>query len=374
MRNACLRRWRMRRCRPLQPRLAAAYWPCRRSRRSAGQATAVRAELFVTVGKSLVIDSPVKIQRISVANGDLAEAVAVNPKEVLINGKARRRDQPDHLAAGRQPPALRSHGARQHRRSSTRCGSRWRAISRTRTINVTFENDTAFVRGTVKDLIAAERVDGHRRHAGQDRQPAAGRRAAGGGPDPVEGALRQRGPRGQHRTWASTCSAPARSTRPSARSAPGSFRRRSVSSDAAARISHSQRRAQRFPVPPRHQPGRDHQGAGNQAPAEILAEPNVLAINGKEASFLAGGEFPFPMLQGGGAGWARSPFSSASSASASTSCPTSRRAAPSGCRWRRKSARWITPTALIIPGLHDSRALARAACRPKSNWRAGRAS
>jgi pilus assembly protein CpaC len=35
---------------------------------------------------------------------------------------------------------------------------------------------------------------------------------------------------------------------------------------------------------------------------QILAEPNVLAINGKTASFLAGGEFPFPTLQGGGAG------------------------------------------------------------------------
>jgi pilus assembly protein CpaC len=30
---------------------------------------------------------------------------------------------------------------------------------------------------------------------------------------------------------------------------------------------------------------------------QILAEPNVLATNGKEASFLAGGEFPFPVVQ-----------------------------------------------------------------------------
>ena len=44
--------------------------------------------LTVTVGKSLIIDSPLNIQRVSVANGDLVEAVAVNPKEVLINGKA----------------------------------------------------------------------------------------------------------------------------------------------------------------------------------------------------------------------------------------------------------------------------------------------
>jgi pilus assembly protein CpaC len=30
---------------------------------------------------------------------------------------------------------------------------------------------------------------------------------------------------------------------------------------------------------------------------QILAEPNLIAVNGKEASFLAGGEFPFPIIQ-----------------------------------------------------------------------------
>lgn len=32
---------------------------------------------------------------------------------------------------------------------------------------------------------------------------------------------------------------------------------------------------------------------------QILAEPNVMAVNGTESSFLAGGEFPFPVVQGG---------------------------------------------------------------------------
>jgi pilus assembly protein CpaC len=32
---------------------------------------------------------------------------------------------------------------------------------------------------------------------------------------------------------------------------------------------------------------------------QILAEPNLIAVNGKEASFLAGGEFPFPVVQPG---------------------------------------------------------------------------
>jgi len=33
---------------------------------------------------------------------------------------------------------------------------------------------------------------------------------------------------------------------------------------------------------------------------QILAEPNLIAVNGKEASFLAGGEFPYPVVQGVG--------------------------------------------------------------------------
>ena len=48
----------------------------------------------------------------------------------------------------------------------------------------------------------------------------------------------------------------------------------------------------------------------------MLAEPNLVAISGQEASFLAGGEFPIPVAQGGAAPAAtpRSPSSSASSA------------------------------------------------------------
>lgn len=32
---------------------------------------------------------------------------------------------------------------------------------------------------------------------------------------------------------------------------------------------------------------------------QILAEPNLMAVSGQKATFLAGGEFPFPVLQGG---------------------------------------------------------------------------
>jgi pilus assembly protein CpaC len=37
----------------------------------------------------------------------------------------------------------------------------------------------------------------------------------------------------------------------------------------------------------------------NRNVLQILAEPNLLALNGQKADFLAGGEFPFPVVQGG---------------------------------------------------------------------------
>jgi pilus assembly protein CpaC len=37
----------------------------------------------------------------------------------------------------------------------------------------------------------------------------------------------------------------------------------------------------------------------NKSVLQILAEPNLLALNGQKASFLAGGEFPVPIVQGG---------------------------------------------------------------------------
>jgi len=44
------------------------------------------------------------------------------------------------------------------------------------------------------------------------------------------------------------------------------------------------------------------QALQNENVLQILAEPNLLTESGKQASFLAGGEFPYPVVQGIGAG------------------------------------------------------------------------
>src|ERR1700683_3610683 len=50
------------------------------------QTTASR-ELSVTVGKSVLVDSPQTIERIAVSNGALAAAVGVSPHEAMLNGR-----------------------------------------------------------------------------------------------------------------------------------------------------------------------------------------------------------------------------------------------------------------------------------------------
>jgi pilus assembly protein CpaC len=48
--------------------------------------------------------------------------------------------------------------------------------------------------------------------------------------------------------------------------------------------------------------GVDIQALQTKGVVEVLAEPNIVAVNGKQASFLAGGEYPYPVVQGGSGG------------------------------------------------------------------------
>jgi pilus assembly protein CpaC len=54
--------------------------------------------------------------------------------------------------------------------------------------------------------------------------------------------------------------------------------------------------------------GASIQALENKGVAEVLAEPNVLAKNGHQASFLAGGEYPYPVAQSGSTGGAAPPI------------------------------------------------------------------
>jgi pilus assembly protein CpaC len=52
------------------------------------QAASRNEEIAMTVGKSVILDHPDEIARISISNPEIADAVAVSTKEVLLNAKA----------------------------------------------------------------------------------------------------------------------------------------------------------------------------------------------------------------------------------------------------------------------------------------------
>jgi len=254
-------------------------------------------KLVVTVGKSLIIDSPLKIQRISYANGDLIEAVAVNPKEVLINGKA---PGETSLIVWQEngtrllydltvrPSPVRLEAVRQQLAKDFPSDD----------INVTFENDTAFVRGRVKDVTTADRV-----------MAVASTLSPNGMTKPVN-LLQVDVPPVETQILLKVRFANvdrSTSNELGLNLASGAFNQATAIStgqfagatiDNSGTISLSQA-LNIFLFRKDINLGVTIKALEAKNLLETLAEPNLLATSGKPSSFLSGGEFPYPTIQGG---------------------------------------------------------------------------
>ncbi len=118
-------------------------------------------DLFVAVGKSVLVDSARPVERIAVGSAELAEATAVSPTEIMINGKA-----PGETTL----IVWQSGGGRQFfnlkvRPSEAAATDRLDGLRRElrtefpgQTIRVSSEGGTIFLRGTVKDLSSSDRA------------------------------------------------------------------------------------------------------------------------------------------------------------------------------------------------------------------------
>lgn len=248
-------------------------------------------KLMATVGKSLIIDSPLNIEKISVANGDLVEAVAINPKEVLINGKAVGETS---LIVWQQGGARLVYDLTV-RVSPMRLEAVREQIAREfpdDDINVTYDNDTAFVRGMVKDMISAQRVMAIVATLGKTvnllriKVPAEEPQILLHVKfiDVDRSASQQLGV-----AIASTAFNQATGVSTGAAGSTGIDATGTFSLSNALNVFLFRKDI--------------HLGATIQALEaknllETLSEPNVLAMNGQQASFLEGGEFPVPMTQG----------------------------------------------------------------------------
>jgi pilus assembly protein CpaC len=238
--------------------------------------------LTVMVGKALIIDTEADILRVALAGATLAETVAINPREILVNGLLPGETTLVMWEAGGtrlvydltvRPSSAKLDAIRQQ--LATEVGGE--------NVTLDFENDTAFLRGTVKDMVTATRAA-----------------TIAGTLGKVVNLLYVDVPPVEAQVLLKVRFLNVERT---------ASRQLSVNlMSAAGQLAGTATSAGQFSL------GdvinlllfrRDFNLSAvltaleTDNTVEILSEPNVLAIDGQQASFLAGGEFPYPTTQGG---------------------------------------------------------------------------
>jgi pilus assembly protein CpaC len=267
-------------------------------------------DLFVTVGKSLVVESPVNIQRISVGDAKKAEAMAVTPREVLVNGKEAGETSLIIWQAG---------GNRLLFDLRVRPGTEHLELVRQQIdkelpgqeVILAQEGDSVFVRGVVNDMMSADRATAIAASLGKPvnllrvKLPAVqqqillrvrfmdvdrnvtqqlglnvtslgatnsiGQISTGQFNPPAMNQLQQNGPLNGH----------------------GGIIQQQWQLGSLGNI---------FLWRPDQNILGIIQALQSRGLAQILAEPNLLTMDGKAASFLAGGEIPIPVVQSAAGG------------------------------------------------------------------------
>jgi pilus assembly protein CpaC len=261
-------------------------------------------ELVLTVGKSLLVNSGANIERIAVGFGDIAEARAIGPREVLLDGKA----------PGETSLIIWQDGGNKLffdvvvRPNTVNLRTRIETLRRQiqeqlpgQNIMANFENDSIFLSGTAKDMISVDRAAAIAGAVGKVVNllyveiPA---------PDSqvllkVQFATVNRNNTSELGMNLISTGA----TNTIGRVTTGQFSPPALTAPSAGSTTVSLSDALNFFLfRPDLNLGATIKALETRGLFELLAEPNVLAINGKQASFLAGGEFPYPILQGGGGG------------------------------------------------------------------------
>ncbi len=260
-------------------------------------------ELFVTAGKSVVVTSVPVIQRVAMGFGDVAEAAAVGLHEVLVSGKT---------PGSTSLIVWQEGGGKLYfnvtvRPNTTQTSMKLEGLRRElrrelpdEKITVSIENDIIFLRGNVKNMTSAERAMTIAGSVGKTvnllyvdvprteeqillkvRFASVARKAS----DELGMNLVSTG-----------------ATNTIGRVTTGQFSPPRVDTEGGQPTVSLTDALNVFLFRPDLNLLATLRALQTKGLAEILAEPNVLAINGKPASFLAGGEYPYPILQGGGGG------------------------------------------------------------------------
>ena len=264
--------------------------------------------ITLTVGQSKIVESPMNIQRASVALPDVIEFVAVSPKELLINGK---KEGETSLILWEQGGSRILFDVEVNPNSSKVDAVRRQLKDELagQEIELYFENNTPFLRGTVKDLTSSDRAVAIAATLGR---PINLLHVTTPPPQTqvllkVRFADVDRSVSGEYginffRNGTSAVGAAVATSQfnPTSYSTGGGGSNGQSVTQTAFTLSNA---LNIFLYNKSIDLGAIINLLQNKNLLQILAEPNVLAIDGKPASFLAGGEFPYPTLGtvGGGA-------------------------------------------------------------------------
>jgi pilus assembly protein CpaC len=257
-------------------------------------------ELYVAVGKSVLVDLAKPISRVTIGLGDIAVAQAISRTEIMVNGKT-----PGETSL----IIWDTKGGRQFfnvtvRASTAQANDSLDAVRRElrtelpgQTLKISAEGGSIFLRGSVKDLTSSERAVKIASIAGKvvnllnvDLPPV----------EPqillkVRFASVDRSKEAQY--GINLFSLGLGNTVGGITT--GQYSPPTITIPSTGPLATFSNELNMLALPIGNWPfGVDIQALQTKGVVEVLAEPNVLAVNGKEASFLAGGEFPYPVVQG----------------------------------------------------------------------------
>jgi pilus assembly protein CpaC len=266
-------------------------------------------ELSVTVGKSALVDFTRPVIRVAVGLGDVAEATAVSPTEVMVNGRAPGNTSLIVWEQGgeRQFFNVAVHPSRAASDDTLTSLRRELKIALPgQNITIASENNLVFLRGTVNDLASSDRAVQMASSAGK----VVNLLYVNVPPPPPQILLKVRfasvdrnSSRQLGLNLFSTGATNTLGTVTTGQFSPPTVSVPSATSPAVATISNA---LNIFLFRPDLNLGATIEAMEAQGLVQVLAEPNIIAEDGKQASFLAGGEFPYPTIQGttGGVGGA----------------------------------------------------------------------
>lgn len=267
-----------------------------------GQPQDISNDLSVVAGRSVLLDCAQPVQRVAVGTAGIAEATVISPTEILVNGKA----------SGETSLILWERGGSREffnvkvRTSQSAVNDGLESIRRElqrelpeQAVKVNVEDGSVFLSGTVKDLNSSERAVQIASAAGKvvnllnvnvpDAQPQIMLKVVFASVDRTKS--KQLGLNLFSNGFGNVDSSVSTGQFPGPVISPGGGISLSNDLNLMAFL-------------PGLNLGGNLQALESKGLVEVLAEPNVLAENGKIGSFLAGGEYPYPIVQGSSTGTA----------------------------------------------------------------------